>query len=176
MRLLIALLLLANVAEVRADPYDTESPLPKRWGYLVVDTISGRAVTQWRLDRTLTIDRLPLGRQTVLIRLPAGSYQWQEINIPYFNLPYRIDLFDDKRWAFRVDAQKVNYAGTLIVHETRASDSAGVRFVNRSSEVVGLLEQKFPELLQQFNLQYSGYNRDDFLGMMLGDEDRAAAQ
>lgn len=159
--LLVALLL--PVFAGAADPYDTESDLRRNHGYLVIDTIIARPVTRWRLTREFTIDRLPLGRQTLLVRLPEGRYQWQELSVPYFDLPHVYDTEDDRRWSFRIERQKINYAGTLIVDELRSKDAVGVRFINRSSEVGALLEENYASLLEQFGLVYSGWYRDDYL-------------
>jgi len=145
-----------------AEPYDTESELESRYGYLVIDTIVYRTTSNWRLDKTFVIDRLPIGRRTILVRLRAGSYHWQEIDVPYFDLPHRVDLADDERWVVTVKKQEINYAGTLIVGESRGSDSVSVRYINRSSEIVELLRENYTEHLQKYGITYSGRIPDKF--------------
>lgn len=162
---IIVSLLLPLTGDGAADPYDVISELQGKYGFLVLDTIVARPVTQWRLNRGFVVEQLPLGRQTILVRLPAGNYRWQELGVPYFDLPHRYDTSDDKRWSFRIERQKINYAGTLIVDEIRSSEAVGVRFINRSSEIRGLLEQLYPSQLTAFGVIYTGWYRDDFLSL-----------
>lgn len=164
-------MLLATTVAMAADVYDTESELGTRYGYLVLDTLAGRPATNWQLSDGLVIKRLPLGRDTRLLRLREGNYRWEEIDVPYFDLPHRIDTSDDSRWSFTVERQKINYAGTLIIDETRASDAVGVRFVNRSSEIVARLREKYPEHVETLGVRFAGSYRDDYLAL---DDDKAA--
>lgn len=174
--LLVLLLLPPGEAVPAEDAYDTESLLPSRYGYLAVDTIVGRTVTQWELSKDVVIDRLPLGESTILIRLRAGRYHWSSIDIPYFDLPHHVDLDDDDRWAFRIEPQKINYAGTLIVDPVRASDAVGVRFVNRSSQITGKLREAYPALLATLGVRWAGVERDDFLDLMQRDDGHASGE
>ena len=162
---LTALCLLAARPAPAADD-DVSSELNNRYGYLALDTMVERPVTNWRLSRSLAIDKVPEGRQLRLIRMRIGKYQWTEINVPYFNLPHRMDLSDDTRWAFEIHPRKINYAGTLVVGEQRSSDSVEVRFLNRTTEVLELLREKFPAQAEVFEVVYSGAARDDFLEFM----------
>ena len=159
---LAALVIFGSVTLKAADHLDTESELPLRYGYLVIDTIVGRATTNWRLNQSLKFVNLPLGRRTKLIRLPVGNYQWQHIDLPHFDLPHRVDLTDDVRWSFTIKQRQINYVGTLIVNETRGSDSANVRFVNRSSDIVDRLNTQFPMQISRYGLTFSGSYRDDY--------------
>ncbi len=158
-------MLLATTVAMAADVNDTESELGKRYGYLVIDTIVGRPATNWQLSDGMIIKKLPLGRNTRLLRLREGNYRWEEIDVPYFDLPHRIDTADDSRWSFTVERQKINYAGTLIIDETRASDTVGVRFVNRSSEIVTRLREKYPEHVATLGVRFAGSYRDDYLAL-----------
>jgi hypothetical protein len=172
----IVALLLATTVAMAADVYDTDSELGKRYGYLVLDTIVGRPATNWQLSDGLVIKRLPLGRDTRLLRLREGSYRWEEIDVPYFDLPHRIDTSDDSRWSFTVKRQKINYAGTLIIDETRASDAVGVRFVNRSSEIVARLREKYPDHVAMLGVRFAGSYRDDYLALESGEVANASAK
>lgn len=163
----VMLTLLLPLRGIAADAYDTESELQSRWGYLVIDALVRRPVTNWQLNKDFTIDKLPLGRSVMLIRLKSGRYQWDEINVPYFDLPHRLDLADDRRWAFTIHARKINYAGTVVVGEIRSSDSVNVKMLNRTSEVVSLLREAYPAQMNTYELIYSGSSRDDFLDLML---------
>ena len=119
--LLVFALTFATAQAVAEEALDPGPDLPSRYGYLVVDSIVGRVATNWQLGDVLTIENLPLGRNTRLVRLPAGTYQWQGIDVPYYDLPHQIDVSQDRRWSVVIEKQKINYAGTLIVHETRGS-------------------------------------------------------
>lgn len=175
MRLVLSILLLALALPAFAakDAFTIEGELPRGYGYLVVDSDIARTVTNWHLSNGLTIDRLPLGQQTTLLRLPEGRYRWTSISVPYFNLPHEIDTGSSRQWQFTVARDVINYSGTLIVAEDRATDAAGVRFVNRSSEIVGRLRIKYPVLLKRYGLRFAGSYRDDFF-TLIGEGDEYA--
>ena len=171
----VTVLLIATTVAMAADVNDTESELGTRYGYLVLDTIVGRPATNWQLSDGLVIKRLPLGRETRLLRLREGNYKWEEIDVPYFDLPHRIDTADDSRWSFTIKRQKINYAGTLIVDETRASDAVGVRFVNRSSEILARLREKYPAHVEALGVRFAGSYRDDYLALESDEAANASA-
>ena len=140
--------------------------LPASHGYLLIDSDIGRKTTDWVLNDDLVVDELPLGRTLRLLKLEKGRYQWQRISVPYFDLPHRLDLSDDSRWGFRITSGRVNYVGTLIVDEVRATDNVDVRFVNRLSEVVERFQKEYPVEAAEYELVYSGLQRDDYLSAM----------
>ncbi|MEL7536525.1 MAG: hypothetical protein AAFZ58_12250 [Pseudomonadota bacterium] len=140
-------------------------------GYLLIDADIGRKTVNWKLNDEFAIDELPIGRTLRLVKLEKGKYQWQQISVPFFDLPHLLDVSDDSRWAFTIEGGRVNYVGTLIVGEVRETDNVDVRFVNRLSEVLDRFEAEFPEEAAQYELAYSGRHRDDFLNDYLASDD-----
>lgn len=165
-RIVILVALLSAAAFSAEDFFDTESSLPSRYGYLVIDTIVSRPTKNWRLNKEFAFESLPEGRQTIMIRLRAGSYHWKQVDVPYFDLPHQVDLTDDKRWSFTIERQKINYAGTLIVGDARSSDAVNVRYVNRSSEIARRLHELYPQHLATMAITFSGSYRDDYLDLV----------
>jgi hypothetical protein len=164
-----ALLAFAVLAQA-ASAEDEREPLKGRYGYLVVDSDVAAKVLGWKLSDLIVIDTLPLGRHLQLLKLKAGKYHWQELQVPYFNLPNELDVSDDERWFFTIERGKLNYAGTLIVGELRQARNVDVRFLNRSAEVLDLVRTRFPTEMERYGLIYSGSNADDFLAFFEGSE------
>ena len=138
-------------------------------GLLLIDSAVARRVSAWRLEgRKVLVFEPVQGRQMHLIKLPRGAYRWLDIEVPYFNLPYRLSFEDEDRWAFQVQSQRINYAGSLQVGERRGTSSIDVRWINRTAEVYSLLREAHPELLSRYGLVYAGEHPDDFLQHLIG--------
>ena len=161
----LALVVLCLSAASAAEPESIK--LDYKEGYVVIDTDVRRTVADWRLEGKVSMGELPLGRNLRLMPMKAGSYQWTEISVPYYNLPHALDLSDDQRWSFKVERHKINYFGTLIVAEDRGSDSVDARLVNRAAQVIELLMEQYPEHLALYQLQYAGSKRDDFIDLVM---------
>ncbi|MEM8982400.1 MAG: hypothetical protein AAGC71_05200 [Pseudomonadota bacterium] len=157
---LVAALVVALTSSALAD--DVPNLLAGE-GYLLIDADIGRKTVGWRLSKEIVVDEIPVGRSLRLIKLKRGTYQWQEISVPHFDLPHRVDLSDDSRWSFTIESNRINYAGTLIVGDVRQRENVNVWYVNRLSEVFARLAETYPDLLASHPLVYSGRYRDDFL-------------
>ncbi|MCW8878006.1 MAG: hypothetical protein OQJ89_09755 [Kangiellaceae bacterium] len=98
--------------------------------------------------------------QFQLFELPAGEYQIEKID---FGHGY-IDLTESENpgiWRFNVSEGKLNYAGHLIVEKIEGR-YASYDLINRSSSALKTLKDKYNQLLDKFELHYSGMIQDDF--------------
>ncbi len=172
MRLAISLVAVLQVLPVAAenpvswhnDFASVADTLKSNEALFLLDTLTEREGVSWHLtDKTVSPLKPPMGRQLRLVKLRVGKYAWGSVEVPYFDLPYRLSLADQKRWQFTVARDQLNYLGMQFVGETRATSSIDVRLINRTAEVRALLLENHPELLNRFELTYSGYYPDDFL-------------
>jgi len=143
-------------------------------GILVVETWSNSDIERLLLvgpgksPATHSLEKLPSGRHVHLVVLPAGEYRWIRIELPGWIFrgrmyPVRWDLDDTGDWHLAVRAGEVNYPGALILRRS-AWSYLSYRVLNRSGELLGSLEDLFPDLLSQYPVRYGGKERDDFLG------------
>ena len=164
-RSLFVILLLANGTIFAEEPIykNFEKELPKRHGYLLVDTEVERLVSAWELnsDRVAPV-RPPIGRRLMLKALRPGEYAWESISIPHFNLPHKLKL-EQSRWRFTIRSGVINYAGTLFVGERRGRKTLDVRMINRSTEVWALLNTQHPKVLKKYGFEYNGEYPDHFV-------------
>jgi|GEM_PF-588773 len=136
--------------------------LKRRQGLVLIDTETYRRVSAWRLGTDLPTIRPQQGRRFALLTLPTGSYHWQNIDVPYFDLPYQRTLNREPQWGFQVKPGVLNYFGSLQVGKARGRASVDVRLLNRSAEVLKLLSEEHSHLLTKFPFVYSGNTPDEF--------------
>lgn len=101
---------------------------------------------------------LPKGRSLRLYALPAGRYEWAQLN-PHALLYY--NLRDDAEYEFVVEAGKVNYAGDLQFRGM-VSAQGGLHVANRSLGVIDWLKQEHPGVYAAHRLAYTGHYPDPF--------------
>ena len=143
--------------------------LRRGYGYLVIDTEVYRPVSEWKLSSRVSIEDIQQGHHIRFVALKAGNYHWQSINVPHFDLPFRRDFTDEERWAFTIEAGKINYIGRLLVKEQRGTDYVDVRMLNRSVMTYQQLQQSHGEALASYPFVYSGYLQDDFIDFLTSD-------
>ncbi|WP_137221504.1 hypothetical protein [Shewanella sp. MEBiC00475] len=96
--------------------------------------------------------------------VPAGRYTWDRV---YLGKRTYIDIADQK-YVINVEAGKINYAGHLSMY-TEMNGSldtliGGARFYfnNKASKALYYMESNYPEVLAQYNLNYTGKEKDHF--------------
>lgn len=114
---------------------------------------------------TVRMESLAVNANFRLFAVDAGTYSWERL---YFTKRHYIDL-EDKEYKIKVEPGTVSYAGHLSLYsEMNASQSeflggARLHYNNRSSRALYYMEYKYPELLKQYPLIYTGDKNDDFL-------------
>lgn len=166
--LLLALVLSPNAWGLhRVDPGETPK-LDDDEGLLAVavDTSSALGSVKFRkLDALFTGDllsRVPAGRTMQLYVVPAGRYQWTEVNlVDSWQWRSLLKLKDDPEYGFEVKAGQITYAGELVLRPMGWFRS-GVRISNRSLPVIDWLQGKFAALYARYPFAYSGHYPDPF--------------
>lgn len=155
-------------AEECEDGADGVPQLSSRTGWLVLDIAAERRVGSLAFRRAgrrwdHRLEPVEPGRTFEVVEIRGGDYQWSEISLPHYDLPFRRVVADDERWRFRVERGAVNYIGQIIVNERRGTDYVDVRLVNRIAADYPELQQRLEPYLKCYPLVYSGAVRDDFL-------------
>jgi hypothetical protein len=97
------------------------------------DRISSRAQVKQKLDfdgKELKLDFS--GRsQHVAVNLPEGLYQIKQVDVPHFDLPFKVSTDNSDIWRFRIRAGHVSYLGFMQVGAVRGKDTVDVVWLNR---------------------------------------------
>lgn len=110
-----------------------------------------------------TQDDLKNGTNYILVAVPAGNYQFVDIN---FEGNYYARLTDDV-WNVSVEAGKINYVGHLKVHTLYIDNSASRIFLsNNGSEAFNYMQQTFPGLVKGHAMRYAGQGDDFFFSFI----------
>lgn len=166
--LMVPILLQAAVAGECEDRDDVPH-LSYSKGLLVLDMVVKRPVSSLEFKkvkssrRSIKLGAFGVGRVLKAVEVNRGEYQWSEIELPYYDLPFRRVVADDKRWRFHIKPGAVNYVGQIIVGEHRGTDYVDVRLVNRIATEYPEIQQTLKPDLDCYPLVYSGAGRDDFL-------------
>lgn len=89
-------------------------------------------------------------QQFKVLVLKRGTYQIQSVSVPYFDLPFKKDVSDNRRWRFTIEAGKVNYAGALLVAPERSSDYVRIELKNRWATSLNEMRASYSELLNAY--------------------------
>jgi hypothetical protein len=81
------------------------------------------------------------GRKNIVsINLPAGLYQITQVDVPHFDLPYKIGTNNRDIWRFRVHRDKINYIGTMKVSPIRSKNAVDTVWINQFATHLADLE------------------------------------
>ena len=130
----------------------------KNEGELYLDTNESRTFE----DEEFTVALKGVEKGFYLIRLPAGLYQITQVNVPYFNLPFKLDTSKNTAWRFGIAEGQTNYIGTLFVDKERSSELVNVALYNRYATDKQTISADYPTLLSSASLRNGIGVRDDF--------------
>ena len=166
---LFLLPLYLHAFSVKVSP-DTVKKLSNGQGYLLLDLNIKHPVSSIKFVRSdssrgkgVQVPSLPIGRHLMLLPIKKGTYQWDTINVPHYDLPFRVNVRDDERWSFEIQKKTINYIGQLIVEKDRGTRYVPVRWLNRAASSLEEIKEKYGDLLLKYPLAFSGHARDDFL-------------
>jgi hypothetical protein len=107
---------------------------------------------------------VPIGESAWMIRTSAGNYEWDALKFrDKFGDLWLYDLSDVPDANFTVEAQKVNYAGQILIRVDWREQSLYAEHRNRSAQVYRLLRESHANILESYPLRYGGKSRHDFL-------------
>lgn len=160
------------VSQVTTMKIDEGVNLDDKSGYLLVavDTnypLDNIVISGKKLIR-LTNENLKQGSNYILTPLPAGKYKVSRVFLnQFFNLKLNKGM-----WDFEIAPNTISYVGHLEVTQRGSgliflwTPDVYVELVNRSSQAIEFLEEKFPKLLSGYNLTYNGPGEDDFFNLV----------
>ena len=94
----------------------------------------------------------PVGPGTVyrVVKLKAGTYNWNRIwrQSGFGPIDYR---FEKRNLSFTVEPGKLNYAGQLIFR-SQSFGLARIGVHDRASDILTVLEQRYPDLLENYEI------------------------
>ena len=148
-------------------------------GYLILDLDIDSPVSEITLRRKIEkysyygykkaivrIVNINQGANLTIIKLSAGTYRWEDIKVPFYNLPYVHDLSKKNLWQFKIFPNRLNYVSKITVKEKRSTTSVDITRLNRIAESLPNINQQFKNLLKKYPLIYSGFEPDDFLALL----------
>lgn len=105
-------------------------------------------------------------------RLRAGNYSWDEVtrSVPRGRVFHD---FSDDELVFTVEADKLNYTG-VFVYDVRG-EFARAEIEDRAAIVLTILEQRYPELLENYEIANGLVPEDDFIDFYLSEKRRLEA-
>ncbi|MEO1035098.1 MAG: hypothetical protein AAFX44_05995 [Pseudomonadota bacterium] len=113
-------------------------------------------------------NELPEGQFFRVIKLPAGEYQWTTVRSRrVFTYSYWADStvyyfdFRDADMAFRVEPGKLNFTGVFMY--TGSGQRARADLKDRSSIVMRIIENRYPELLERYPVFNGAVPEDTYL-------------
>ena len=119
-------------------------------------------------SKTIKLDSLQPYLNYWLVRVKSGTYRWEKI---FFNKRLYLDI-DDSNYDIKVKSGKINYGGHLSLYSEMNSSrneilgGARLNFNNKSSKALSYLEYEYTELLQNYELVYSGSEKDHFFNFL----------
>lgn len=145
----------------------TEFPAAtKSMGYLVIKLDIGSNFAKVKLSgnrKDASIVLKPNANGYLILSLPKGNYAIDEMQVPYFDYPFRLNLTDDPRWQFRIDPQTINYLGELYINPLRAYDAVDYYLKNKTAVNRVDFCDHYQEQCRQFPFRFAANYRDDLL-------------
>ena len=96
-----------------------------------------------------------------VVKMRAGTYNWDEIT-KRFEWSKRIFVFSKRDSSFTVEAGKLNYAGVFLF-EVAAGGYFTSSLNDRQTIVITILDQRYPELLEQYEIVNAIHPDDRFI-------------
>jgi len=161
-------------AELLTSRHPMHLSLEEGDGILVVETDSNSPIhalyLQSRDDPRVTVHLGEIGdaRRIHFVVLPAGDYRWSRIELPGEtyrgkHYPYIWDLDEAQEyWRLSVRAGVVSYPGVLVLRRYSTTYLTSYT-VNRSGRFLSQILDKARWILDELEVAYTGWDRDDFL-------------
>lgn len=171
---LITLLWLTSCAtQVTSIKQDKDRVLESGRGYVLLGLQTNRDLKSISIDGPQNIKLssadIKQGTNYLLVDLEAGIYTVDKVRLDNY---WRVKLDDEEYWTFEVMADQISYVGHLEIVRRGYywSPSTSTELVNRSSEALQFLEEKYPKLLASRSITYGGPGNDNFFQYLAASE------
>lgn len=104
----------------------------------------------------------------VFINLPEGLYQITQVDVPHFDLPYKISTDNSDAWRFRISSNKINYIGTMKVSAIRSKNTVDTVWLNQFATHLGSLKNTVKDAQITLPIVHGAGYRDPFLSAYKG--------
>jgi len=160
----IIVLLQGCASKVTSIKQDQDKELTNDKGYLLLGIQTNLNLKSIRIDGPQNIELsskdIKEGSSYFLLDLAVGQYTLDQLKL---NRYWRRELADEEHWQFDVMPGKINYVGHLEVTTWgNWYPTTKAELVNRSSEALEFLEEKFPNILTNRSISYGGPGQDSF--------------
>jgi hypothetical protein len=141
-------------------------------GLLIMHVDTDARILQLILSRARIVEEIEIGKHLWITKLPAGRYSWIGVHTQgWRRRKNRYELQRDSylrpaELDFEIRAGSINYAGELIIRETRRRNGhLWINFRNRNHAALVTREllRSHPELLDAFPLHSATVSGDAFL-------------
>lgn len=114
--------------------------------------------------------KLDLSGRTNLVsmNLPEGLYQITQVDVPHFDLPYKINTNNRDVWRFRVSRDKVNYIGTMKVSPIRSKNTVDTVWLNQFATHFASLQTLLTNSAITLPIVHGAGYRDPFFAALEG--------
>jgi len=153
-------------------------------GLVIVHTVSTLQIERLDMDGVPVLANVPRGISFRIFKAKAGEHRFSRVILEAasrteWGRGFRYVRFDGleanpRYGTFRVEAGKLNYPGQIHLDATERGyyfEIAWVAIHNRSAVAWMHVKRKYPQLLEDYPIVYTGPVRDVFLDRFLDRED-----
>lgn len=109
-------------------------------------------------------------KDIVYINLPEGLYQISQIDVPHFDLPYKLSTDNAPNWRFRVTKNHVNYIGKLEVDAVRSKNTINTVLINQYAQYLEDLTLRLTQASIDLPLKHGVGYQDPYAEYLKGIE------
>ncbi len=153
----------------------TIEPLDADEGYAIIALYSkgyteSVALKGSGLTNKYTFGPLNHSQHIEVIKMPAGRYTWDRVSertgsLAQGNLLESYMDIADLDLSFTIEPGKLNYTGLFMLE--RLGSVATIRVLNRTSIILKILEQDFPQYAEKFDIVNALYPNDHYIDFYL---------
>lgn len=104
----------------------------------------------------------------VFINLPEGLYQITQVDVPHFDLPYKISTDNSDAWRFNIQRDRINYIGTMKVSAIRSKNTVDTVWLNQFATHLDTLQTFVTESVIPLQIAHGAGYRDPFFAALEG--------
>ncbi len=173
---------IAAPVRLNLERVDSISPLKSDQGYLLINlkvSSSSPSIEFYRLNvgdqtylranqkfkknsKKFILDLKNKSAGYYFCKLSPGLYQITNVNVPYFDFPFKLNTDNARAWRFSIVEGKVNYIGKLEIDKERSSKNVNIKLLNRIATELDTISTVIEKLSPKVYLRSGTGVRDDF--------------